>query len=155
MRDLARKRIVSRITVSDSECWVWSLKIRPNGYARMKFLGDSWYAHRLSYFAFKGDIPDGCDVCHRCDNRRCVNPEHLFLGSRKENMQDCVEKGRQARGEKLPHSKLSDAERAQVIDLIKYGFSYQEVGSCYGVTRHAINHIAIINGIRKRKCKKV
>ncbi|CAH9013021.1 putative homing endonuclease [Vibrio phage 199E37-1] len=154
MRKLARKRIVDRIEVSDYGCWEWSLKIRPNGYARVTFLNDSWYAHRLSYFAFKGDIPFDSDVCHCCDNRKCVNPEHLFLGSRKDNMQDCVLKERQAKGERLPHSKLLDDERLQVLDLILFGFTYSEIGSWYGVTRHAINHIAIINGIRKRKCKK-
>lgn len=153
MMDLkdVRKRIINRIDISDSGCWDWTLKIRPNGYARTTYKKVSWYAHRLSYAAFKGEIPEGLDVCHSCDNRKCVNPEHLFAGTRKENMQDAVSKGRQAKGEDLPQSKLSNDERWQVLEMIRAGFKYKAIAKLFNVTRYAINHIAIANGIRIKK----
>ena len=151
----ARKVVVARINVVDSGCWEWNKSIRPNGYARLTVERKNWYAHRLSYYGFKGDIENGMDVCHKCDNRKCVNPEHLFLGTRKDNMQDAVSKNRQASGDRLPQSKLSDAERIEVLDLIRYGFLYKTIGDWYEVTRHSINRIAINNGVRRNKCRKV
>jgi hypothetical protein len=75
-------------------CWLWQGSISLSGYGRFYFRQKAHLAHRASYLLFKGEIPSGLDVCHKCDIRNCVNPEHLFLGTRSDNMRDCVNKKR-------------------------------------------------------------
>jgi len=150
MKD-ARVRIMNRVSVSDSLCWEWVLKVRPNGYARVTFKGKSWYAHRLSYVAFNGEIPKGMDVCHKCDNRKCCNPSHLFVGTRKDNMQDAAAKGRTAKGLSVPQSKLSEDDKNAILDRVLSGEIYKTIADDFNVTRHAIGYVAIKNGIRRGK----
>ena len=89
--------------VTESGCWVWMASCQrrldgSTGYPRIKLRGrGDVYAHRVSYEAFHGLIPDGLEVCHHCDVPLCVNPNHLFLGTHRENFQDASRKGRLAR----------------------------------------------------------
>ncbi len=148
----ARVKIVERINiVEDSDCWEWKLKVRPNGYARVTYLRKSMYAHRLSFEAFSGYIDPHLDVCHKCDNRKCVNPSHLFQGTRKDNMQDALKKGRVATGIKLPQTKIHGARLWHVLSLIKAGVKYKDIADTYGVTPQNIGKIAIKNNIRRNK----
>lgn len=87
-------------------CWLWT-GAAPK-YGTFMLRGKNWSTHRLSFTLAKGEIPKGKLVCHTCDNRFCVNPDHLFLGSHKDNYQDSVVKGRNSRGEFHGNSKISD-----------------------------------------------
>lgn len=86
------KRLLSKITKTES-CWIFNgSKIR--GYGQFRFEGKTQLAHRVSYKIHRGIIPKGLELCHKCDVRDCVNPDHLFIGTRSDNMKDCVKKGR-------------------------------------------------------------
>lgn len=88
------KRFFDKVNKTDY-CWVWTASLRgKTGYGVFKLNRKVIDAHRLSYQLHYGEIPKGLYVCHTCDNRKCVNPEHLFLGSAKDNWQDGFNKGR-------------------------------------------------------------
>lgn len=86
----------------------------PNGYGQIHKDGKTAYAHRVAYEIANGPIPDGLFVCHSCDNRKCMNPEHLFLGTYLDNIGDMVGKNRHAHSATNGHAKLS-AEQVRGI----------------------------------------
>lgn len=123
------------------ECWEWTGEIKPEGYGiirekRTKKI----YVHRLSYEIHKGQIPKGFYVCHKCDNRSCVNPEHLFAGTPTDNNHDMFKKGRNSA------IKLNEHKVKEIKKLINEGnISLRKIAKIYGV--HHINISKIKNGI--------
>jgi hypothetical protein len=75
-------------------CWIWTAPLSTHGYGWFRCNGKRVPAHRFSLEYHKGPIPEGMNACHTCDNRWCVNPDHLYAGSQSENIRDCVARGR-------------------------------------------------------------
>ena len=89
-----QNRIRKHVATAESGCWLWTGAKKPNGYGNLTWVGKTLIAHRASYMAFHGPIPEGMNVCHHCDTPSCVNPAHLFLGNQADNIADMDAKGR-------------------------------------------------------------
>lgn len=93
------EQLKSRVVIDPSGCWLYQ-GTKHNGYTVGSYRGKSYNTSRVMWLALKGPIPDGLHVCHTCDVRHCVNPDHLWLGTNRENITDMVKKGRGPCGEK-------------------------------------------------------
>lgn len=116
IQDARQSPIMDRIlamTLKTETCWLWTGRIRRDGYAEISFQGKAVPVHRLSYVVFVGPIPKGMNVCHKCDVRHCCNPDHLFIGTQKDNIVDASKKGRLITGDK--HHMRSNLEVKQRI----------------------------------------
>lgn len=120
-------------------CWEWAGKVRPDGYGISKWNGRPTQAHRKAWILANGAIPSGLCVCHHCDNRKCVNPDHLFLGTHKENTADMIRKGRHAR--KGP-AKLTPSQVLDVRNRLKGGEMQKDIAKELGLDRSTISRIA-------------
>jgi len=147
-------------------CWIWKGAISHNGYGFFKCRNKQLKSHRFAYEAFHGPIPDGLLVCHECDNRACVNPAHLFVGTQKENIADMDRKGRapnraanahylpkaiaklaahpelRARGERQAQAKLTENQVREIRALYAAGtHSYSALKKQFGMGQSAIASI--------------
>lgn len=124
-------------------CHIWKGAIfNDTGYGRIQVDGKSEPAHRIAYIIYHGNIPDGKWVLHRCDNRLCVNDDHLFLGTQKDNIDDMVSKGRQQRGENHYGAKLTDSQILQIRNEYSKGnIGQKELAEKYNVSIGLISMI--------------
>jgi len=141
------------------DCWEWQGAKTKGGYGRITVHGREQYAHRVSWNLARGPIPAGICVCHICDNRTCVNPAHLFLGTQLENIADRDAKGRQARGarsgprmhpermlrgEQNKNARLQEWQILCIRTLAASGVSQADIARAYGVRSGTISKI--VNG---------
>lgn len=130
------ERLQSRLqTNEETGCWEFQGNKYEFGYGQITLDGKSVRAHRLAYSLFVGEIPEGMIVCHTCDNPPCCNPDHLFLGTHADNSKDKTNKGRQAKGTKLPFTKLPDDCIEQASLLRDEGLSVQEIADMFGCSK--------------------
>jgi hypothetical protein len=139
-------------------CWLWTGAMYRDGYGSFGIQTSTRKsfprrAHRVSWELTSGEtIPDGIHVCHRCDNPACVNPAHLFLGTRSDNMKDCIKKGRdRARthpetrplGSKNHFATLTESDIPKIRAMLAGGTSRKEIAKRFGVQDAAISKIAL------------
>lgn len=137
-------RFREKFAENPSNCWVWFGAKNQWGYGQFRIGNKMIQAHRVSYTLYVGEIPDGIFVCHTCDNRACVNPNHLFLGTPKDNMVDMINKGRKRwlSGEQAPQSKLSSEDVVKIRQLYSTGNYYQkDLAKMFGVRQQQISRI--------------
>jgi len=123
-------------------CWEWRGAHNQKGYGRFHLESKTYSAHRISAF-WAGILPNlhsKLFVCHQCDNPSCVNPQHLFVGTQKDNMQDCIQKGRRiSRGQQgvmHPKAKLLDQDILEMRSLYKQGnITYQNLGIRFHISK--------------------
>lgn len=139
----------AKVEKKESGCWEWTGCKYPNGYGqvkRYKIRKNAIPTHRYAWYLKYGKFPDnGLYVLHKCDNRICVNHNHLFEGTSQDNMDDMVKKGRHVMpdqtGKTNHHAKLNDADVIEIRQLLKEGYIQKEIGEMFGVSRGAISCI--------------
>src|SRR5882724_11171101 len=138
-RENAFDRLFNRTIVLDNGCWEFIGARHTQGYGLLRYNGKQARAHRVAYDLVVGDIPDGIQVLHICDNPPCVNPEHLFLGTDQDNMNDKVMKGRHSYGE--AHGKLTNNQVLEMRKLFGTGISDADIARRFNISEGAMRHI--------------
>lgn len=138
-----RGRLIEKsIPEPNTGCWLWEASHKPNGYGYMWAGTKKEHSHRLSYTLFKGPIPNGLNILHKCDQPACINPDHLFTGTQAENLQDCVRKGRHTKvalkGSTNPKAKLTDADIQEIRATPKRPRYLYDLATKFGVSRGTI-----------------
>lgn len=158
---ISERLLAFAIPEPNSGCWLFSGSVAGAGYGRFSCAEASNYAHRASWLAFKGAIPAGMMVLHRCDTPCCVNPEHLFLGTSQDNLRDMIRKGRagfqrhpaayRKFGAKLGATQVGRRHSSALLDeddvrvirfLIDRGALHVDVARCFDVSSRTIASIA-------------
>lgn len=141
-----KKRFLEKVNVKASGCHEWTSVINRGGYGKFYFRKSQAPSHRVSYQLFVGEIPLGKHVLHRCDNRKCVNPEHLFLGSAADNVADMD--GKDRRGTR---SKLTEKDVEAIRFLLSERYSQQLIADKFGVSQTAVSRIKLAKASLFRK----
>lgn len=132
-------RFFSRFKVSDSGCWLWIAHCDKDGYGILPGNHASIRAHRFSFIHHHGPIDDGMVICHKCDNPGCVNPDHLFAGTTKDNCHDMLSKGRDMMvGSKNNKAKLSESDVVKIRDS---NLSSESLAREFNVSKSTIKRI--------------
>lgn len=139
----------SKINKTESGCWEWTGTKHKIGYGMFWNGRKNVLSHRYAYEVFKKDSLKNFYVCHSCDNRLCVNPDHLWLGTAKDNTKDCIEKGRfKDGGFRIESTKITDEN---VLDIRKkHKELVDNLSNIYKISQSQINNI-----IRKKQWKKI
>jgi HNH endonuclease len=144
------ERFWSRVDQSsETGCWEWRGTKRKDGYGVLMVGGALIRAHRLSWELANGPIPKGLSVLHRCDNPPCVRPDHLFVGTQRDNLADMTAKGRRVpykgrpqRGALNAATHLTEDAVAIIRGMVSAGYYHREIAAQFGIDRATISYIA-------------
>lgn len=141
---MKKEKILEKINanIGNDDCWNWDEYFSTNGYGQVRYNGPHQQVHRVAWELMVGEIPDGLCVLHKCDNRKCYNPTHLFLGTKKDNAVDKVNKNRQLKGPDIYGAKLNYDIVAEIRSkYIPYKYTTYRLAKEYGVGQVQIYRI--------------
>lgn len=129
--------------VDENDCFVWQGTINNDGYGVVYWHNYPYRAHRISYWLYNGEIPEGKVVCHRCNNKLCVNPDHLYAATPKKNTQDAVRDGLMVgkTGENSASAKLTRDQAVEVVKRRKQGERKIDIAKDYGISHWTFGDI--------------
>ena len=137
-RSDVKQRFLEKVKQMEPGCHEWQAGQARGGYGKFQLVGKTVTAHRMAYELFVAPIPDGLCVLHRCDNRLCVNPKHLFLGDLADNIKDMDKK--QRRGTK---SWLTYADAEQIKQMLADRYSQETIAEKFNVHQGTISRIKL------------
>lgn len=149
INESVRTRFWSKVAITsedDNDCWEWQAALfKGTGYGQFNIRHYPYRAHRVSYTMEVSIIPKGLCVCHKCDNRLCVRPSHLFLGLHKDNILDAKNKGHMKakysqRGEGSPVAKLKEHDVRDIRRLSDL-YSTRKLAKIFGIGQTTVRHI--------------
>ena len=139
---IMKDKIQKNISINDSECWIWRGAKHRQGYGNISFNKKNQLLHRVAWQIYKGDIPGNLLVCHKCDVTSCCNPEHLFLGTQQDNVDDAVTKKKFEKRAKLKRRNKLNYEQVQEIKkLHSLGSTRKELREKFSVGETCIAKI--------------
>lgn len=142
-----KDRFWQKVQKSEKGCWPWIACKNSDGYGQFGFRGRVDGAHRVSWILSHGELPKGAHVLHKCDNPVCVNPDHLFIGTHQDNMEDRTRKGR-SRGRGLPgelsgHNKLTNNIVLKIRKLHEQGTSQKQISNQFAIHKATVNDVVL------------
>jgi hypothetical protein len=129
-------------------CWLWTGVVDRDGYGIYRMRGHQSRAHRFSWVFANGAIPPGLWVLHKCDNPSCVRPDHLFLGTHRDNMDDMIAKGRTRMGEGMTHAKLTGRDVRDIRSRYAAGETQESIARAFNIDRSNVSIITLRKGWR-------
>jgi hypothetical protein len=143
LNDKDQHRFWSKVEKAGSHsCWNWKAYRSTTGYGSFSFKGKPRGAHRISHYLFNGEIPKGMFVLHKCDNRACVNPSHLFAGTPMDNAIDMVSKGRSAKGESHSQARLTEESVRLIKKMYNEGIEPETISNAFSISKKYAVRIA-------------
>lgn len=136
LTDKDKSRFWSKVDKS-GDCWTWTASKNHGGYGQFGANGKGYISHRVSWSISNGDIPKGMLICHHCDNPPCVNPDHLFLGTYQDNMDDKMRKGRHGT------QKVRTRDIPIMMMCRRKGMEYSDIADLFSLSTSTVNNILI------------
>ncbi len=147
-------RIKRDTTIDSNGCWNYNLNRDKAGYGMSSYRRQRLRIHRVSWIVFRGEIPKNSCVLHHCDNKSCCNPDHLFLGSHKENSEDMVKKNRNAHGSRAGSAKLIEIDVMNIRKFYNAGlYTQKELSIIYDIRQTKISEIVNLKSWKRVKHK--
>lgn len=148
-----KSKFLSRVTKTESGCWLWTGAARSDQYGACHFRGKVEGVHRVSYVLHIGEIPAGKIIMHTCDVRLCVNPQHLKLGTWKENWQDGVSKGRMTPRKCVVVNPLSNEQISEVVRQYEAGVSFKILSISFDIPPTSLRRMLMRNSTVYRELR--